>query len=287
MHIFNRKRFMIIFVILMFMMIIGSFYDYQIATTLSNPNSKFGIFLASYGQVPAMLLSSISGTLLFKIIDRQHKIKMALCVFFGILLNILAIMGISMDPMLYIKSMPLVLSVVIAILIVGMVDILILKLTKDSDKKDLKKFIILLLVVMFGQIILINMVKIPWSRPRMRMISEQSETLFQPWWQIGCNYKEQLINSGVAAEEFKSFPSGHAGNSTCAIMLAILPLICKQLQGKEKYLFISGIVFCALVSFSRLVMGAHFLSDITVGIFVTIMFIFIFTNLLWPNKTKE
>lgn len=287
MHIFNRKRFMFIFVILMFMMIIGSFYDYQIATTLYNPNSKFGIFLASYGQVPAMLLSSISGTLLFKIIDCQHKIKMALCVFFGILLNILAIMGISMDPMLYIKSMPLVLSVVIAILIVGMVDILILKLTKDSDKKDLKKFIILLLVVMFGQIILINMVKIPWSRPRMRMISEQSEALFQPWWQIGCNYKEQLINSGVAAEEFKSFPSGHAGNSACAIMLAILTLICKQLQGKEKYLFISGIVFCALVSFSRLVMGAHFLSDITVGIFVTIMFIFIFTNLLWPNKTKE
>lgn len=286
MHIFNRKRFILIFAVLTIMMAIGSFYDYQIAMVLYNPNSKLGIFLASYGQVPAMLLSSISGTLLFKMIDRQDKIKMILCVFFGVLLNILAIMAISMDPMLYIESMPLVLSVVIAILVVGIVDLLILKLTKDSDKKDLKKFIILLLVVMFGQIILINIVKVPWSRPRMRMISEQSELLFQPWWKIGCDYKEHLINIGVAAEEFKSFPSGHAGNSACAIMLTVLPLICKQYQGKEKWLLATGLAFTVLVSFSRLVMGAHFLSDIIVGMAVTIILIFLFTNLLWPSKEK-
>lgn len=284
MHIFNRKRFIVIFAALIIMMVIGSLHDYQIATILYNPNSKLGIFLASYGQVPAMSSISISGTLLFKMIDHQHKIKMGLCLFFGILLNLLVIMAISMDPMLYIESMPLILSVVIAILIVGIVDILILKLTQDSDKKDLKKFIILLLVVVFGQIILINVVKVPWSRPRMRMISEQSEAMFQPWWQIGCNLKEHLINIGVAAEEFKSFPSGHAGNSACAIMLGILPLICKQYQGKEKWLLAAGLAFTVLVSFSRLVMGAHFLSDITVGMSVTIILIFILTNLLWSSK---
>ena len=45
--------------------------------------------------------------------------------------------------------------------------------------------------------------------------------------------KNYLMALGVAAEEFKSFPSGHTGNAACAILLVILPLVCQKLKGKE------------------------------------------------------
>lgn len=41
-----------------------------------------------------------------------------------------------------------------------------------------------------------------------------------------------------------------------------------------------GIVFTIIVSYSRIVMGAHFLSDVCVGSIMTIVLIFIFLSLL-------
>ena len=105
----------------------------------------------------------------------------------------------------------------------------------------------------------------------MRMIAVQPEAAFQPWWVIGSEMKDTLMTMGVAAEEFKSFPSGHSGNAACALLLSILPLICSRLKGKETMLMASGILITLMVAGSRIVMGAHFLSDITVGMGITFL----------------
>lgn len=246
-------------------MVLGSFFDYGISQALFNESSVFGIFLASYGQLPGMLCFSVAGLLMIKIADKTQKIKSILSYIFGILLNVFAILGITLDPMLYIPKMSVVLSVVIALVIVLGVNVLMWNLTKGSHIEDVKKMIWLLLLAMLMQIIIINIVKIPWGRPRMRMISKEPLASFQPWWVIGSEMKDALMTLGVAAEEFKSFPSGHTGNATCALLLGALPLICPKLKGKETLMFSLGIAFTLLVAVSRIMMGAHFLTDVTVG----------------------
>lgn len=267
--IFQKKYCLFIICVLAGLMVIGSFYDYQISLKLYDPSRLFGILFASYGQLPAMLCMSISGLLLIKIANPIKKVKFILSYIFGGLLHVFAVLAITMDPMLYIQDMKLAISVIIAIILVGIVDVVIWKLVQDTEPKKLKKMIILLLTTMFLEIIIINLIKIPWGRPRMRMISQQSQAMFQPWWVIGSERKEQLMAIGIAAEEFKSFPSGHTGNAACAILLGTLPFISARLKGKETLLFFIGVVMTMIVAFSRIIMGAHFLSDVTVGMSVT------------------
>ena len=282
--IFNKKNCLIVIVMLISFMAIGSFFDYQISSAVYNQESWFGIFFASFGQLPAMLCFSVGGTLMIKVADRNKKLTLALSYIFGILLNAFALFGVAMDPMLYIKEMPLVLSIVIAIVVVVGVDVMIWRLTDTTSREDIKKVIWAFVGIMFIEIMVINIVKIPWGRPRMRMISVQPDAFFQPWWVIGSEMKDKLMAIGVAAEEFKSFPSGHTGNATCSILLCLLPIICSKLKGKENLLFWIGVIFAVVVAFSRLVMGAHFLTDVTVGLTITFVVSMIITRILWKNR---
>ena len=227
MKVFEKKNCLFVGILLLVFMIVGSFFDFQISTALFDPDSLFGMLFASYGQLPAMLCISTAGTLLIKIADHQKKVLLILSYLFGILLNAFAILGITMDPMLYIPHMSIVLSLIIAVILVGVVNFIMLKLTQDANRQQIKKVIILFIGVMFLEMIIINIIKIPWARPRMRMITAQNQ-VFQPWWVIGSDMKDHLMALGIAAEEFKSFPSGHTGNAACALLLEIGRASCRE-----------------------------------------------------------
>lgn len=285
--VFQKRNCLIVFIGLLGCMVVGSFYDYQISSTLYNPLSKFGTFLASYGQLPAMLCFSIGGSLLIHYVKDERKTPKRIGGYIGgVVLNVFAIFGVSMDPILYIEGMNIIVSVVIAIIIVLAVDFMMLKLVQDNDRKMIKKVIIVLIATMFIEIVLINIIKIPWGRPRMRMIMVEEQAVFQPWWVIGSGMKTQLMALGVAAEEFESFPSGHTGNATCAILISILPLISAKFKGKENLLFFTGIAFAFIVAFSRVIMGAHFLTDVTVGMSVTFMISVILVRKIFAHELK-
>ncbi len=286
MNALNKKNISMIVLMLLVFMIGGSFYDYQISQALFNIESPFRIFFASFGQAPAMLCLAAGGTLLFRMMDTNKKISSFFCVFFGIVLNLLAILGITMDPMLYIENMNPAVSALIAVVITAIADMLLLKLTKDSSKEQIKKFIQLALLTMFLQMIIINLIKIPWGRPRMRMISVTEQASFQPWWVIGSDMKTKLTAIGVASEEFKSFPSGHTGCASCAMLLAALPLLSDKLKGKENLLLGIGVLFTLIVAVSRIIMGAHFLTDVTVGMSVTFALICILIKVIYKDKNK-
>lgn len=280
----NKKICIGIFIILLICLCIGSFYDYQISSAVFNPNSKIGILLASYGQLPAMLSLAIGGTLLIRIADKNKRITYVLTIIGGALLNALAMMGITMDPLLYMKSMPWFMSLVIAIALVMIADLFVCQLSDGAEKGNMKRLAILLITAVFAELIIINIVKIPWGRPRMRLLAINSEATFQPWWVIGSTMKEHLTAIGVAAEEFKSFPSGHSGNAACALLFSVFPLVFPKLKGKGKSFFIAGLIFTILVAASRIVMGAHFLSDVTIGISISFIIIFLLYGYLWRNQ---
>lgn len=286
-NVFRKQNVIVVGCILGGLMLIGSFFDYQISQFLFNAKSSFGIFFAGYGQTPVAVCMSVAGMLLIVITQKRNKLIMCLSYLGGIVLTLFSIFMMTIDPLLYIKGMSLFVSLGIAITIVIFTNVIIYKLTQGTKRADLKKFIILLLLTAFLAIFVINIMKVFWGRPRMRMLAVTPEAVFQPWWIIGSNAKEHLMALGVAAEEFKSFPSGHSANAACAILIGALPLVCQSLKGKEDILFYIGLGLTLLIAFSRIIMGAHFVSDITVGITVTFIVELICIRLLWKRSLTK
>ena len=74
-QIYKKKYCIVIGVILLVLMGIGSIWDYQISQFFYNSSNIFGVFLAGYGQIPALLCMAAIGTLLLRMIDKDKKIK--------------------------------------------------------------------------------------------------------------------------------------------------------------------------------------------------------------------
>lgn len=60
-------------------------------------------------------------------------------------------------------------------------------------------------------------------------------------------------------------------NSAGVILLLMFPGFLPALKGKEKAIRIFAYSWCALVGVSRIMMGAHFASDVAVGIMLSFL----------------
>ena len=139
-------------------------------------------------------------------------------------------------------------------------------LMKNVDNKNLWIILLVALVAFaFALTAGVTLFKVIFHRPRFRAI-ESSMIPYYPWYERCSDYKGYMETFGLASEEFKSFPSGHAAASMGVPLIALfLPLIDEKYRKYRLPVFICGLVFSLLVMFSRLLVGAHYLSDVSMG----------------------
>lgn len=260
--------------VLFVMMIVGSIWDFPISSALYNQSNPFGILFASYGEAPAMLGLFTSGLLLILGCNKKRRGIALLQIVAGVLLCGFGGIMIAYLPNNYLTTSP-VLVAVIGICLLVLTAVAVLWLCKGAQREAMVRVALILFTVIFLEMILINVIKIPWERPRMRLIAENSQAYFVPWWSVGGNLREQLMALGVAGEEFKSFPSGHTANGAVLMLLCVLPYLKPSLQNRSRVLFYIGAVWGLLVALSRVIMGAHFITDTTMGFIVTFILILI------------
>ena len=121
-------------------------------------------------------------------------------------------------------------------------------------------------------------IKEAFRRPRFRCISDVTE-FFVPgakyidWWvPFRSEYLKidealsPILGHDYISEGFKSFPSGHTSEAAVMIFgLPYLSLVIPKLKGKESILLLVGFAFTVIMAFSRITMGAHYLSDVSMG----------------------
>lgn len=82
----------------------------------------------------------------------------------------------------------------------------------------------------------------------------------------------------ITKEEFKSFPSGHSGaGMILAMILPYLAYFFPKLKNRQTLLFYGGALFGAVMMFSRLLVGAHYLTDTCMGSLI-LMVVFYVAN---------
>lgn len=116
-----------------------------------------------------------------------------------------------------------------------------------------------------------------WGRMRFREMTDPIAE-FTRWYQI--------VPRGGFDNVYASFPSGHSMNSAGVILLTLLPPIIPALKDKEKALHIFVYIWCAVVGISRVFMGAHFASDVTVGILLSLTIFEVLRTLIFRKKQE-
>lgn len=294
----NKKikylSFYIIFAFTIILILIGTFFDLEIASMMYiSRDNAICKFFAGVGIGLPFLVYPIFGGYLFSdaLYHQEKKILRLLLLCYGIGMTLCSYYVAvhefcSYDAYNITKNwivFLIVLPIVIGLFIIGYI--------KGIDNKVNNIWIVLCLtaiVVVITYIGFVKMFKNVMNRPRYREMidGKLSIDLFHKFFEP---FKETkyYVSMGVRKEEFESFPSGHASASCLMIMmLSYLPIVFKKLESKRKLLFYIGLVYCILISITRMLVGAHFLTDICFGFLSTFIIIFVF-NLIVDKKIMK
>ena len=281
-----KKDVAIVAVILAFCLLVGSFFDYQISSALFNSSSLFGRFIEAAGELPFELTASIAGVMLVRSARPDSKASKWLAAL-GILINV-GLVGYEIIGSLHVGGKLIAFQLVLTFTLVIVANVIAYRLTRDTDPDDLTRWALMVLAVWAAQAIILNVIVKPlWSRPRMRVIEVTPGLNFQPWWVIGNPDKWSYIAAGVIKDGFKSFASGHTAHAAIGLMLAGLPAAAfKEKPSRRRVVFWTTAAVSVLVAFGRIVIGAHFLSDVSCGFALVLALECLAARIAYPNGVQ-
>lgn len=281
-----KKDVAIVAVILAFCLFVGSFFDYQISSALFNSSSLFGRFVEAAGELPFELTASVAGVMLVRSARPDSKASRWLAAL-GVLINV-GLIGYEIIGSLRVGGKLIAVQLVLTFVLVIAANIIAYRLTRDTDPDDFTRWALMVLAVWVVQAIILNVIVKPlWSRPRMRVIEVTPGLNFQPWWVIGNPDKWSYIAAGVIKDGFKSFASGHTAHAAIGLMLAGLPAAAftEKLSLRRVVFWVAAVV-AALVAFGRIVIGAHFLSDVSCGFALVLALECLAARIAYPNGVQ-
>lgn len=177
-------------------LVIGSFFDLQISEALVNPNDAFGVFGAAYGEYPFSLALLVGGMMLIMFRSRQRTGLALIQIALGILALVVGGVMTVVNPNRYLPGAP-VWNYLLNALIVGAVVWATIYLLRGVERSQAMRVATVVLLVVVAELIIINVIKVGWERPRMRMLLEQPDAVFSPWWNPGTPEKSALMAAGV------------------------------------------------------------------------------------------
>jgi len=263
-------------VVLMLTILAFGTIDYDVSTNLVNKDSAFGEFFNRHGEFPVGLALLIGTAVLFGTRKKEKVLNNVFGYIIAVPFMFLSSFFIGFMPFNYayehveggMPSGMFNLAIAICVIIFIVTLVVIKKLGKERLMKY-RKIAILFILLGISSVVVVNVIKIFWGRPRMRSISSIEQ--FKYWYEI---------NGPTFDNELKSFPSGHTANGF--LMVALSYLMPSKLWRNRFMIF--GIAWGSCVALSRVVLGAHFLSDVIVGGYVTIVVMFILEHFLLKNN---
>ena len=261
--------------VLFVLMIVGTVWDLPISKFMyPGHENTFGQIFAAFGRLPAFAGLVAGGVLLLSVRNRLRAGFTQWLALAGALVLIFG--GIALcakEAVSDISAMPLWVALLVTVFVSGAYSFGLLMLTRSCPTKTVIRFIGATLFAIVASFVFVELVKAVWGRPRMLLISTTgNESLFQPWYHPNGALKKRLLAEGVEKDLLSSFPSGHACSAACAMLLILLPTLGKQTRGRERAFLLLGAGWTLLVCFTRIMMGAHFLTDVTFACIVELLF---------------
>ena len=242
-------------------------YDLQISVAVANPESDFGIAMEILGELVAPILFVLAGftIILYSVrlnIVEYKKSKIAtgfICMMVGIGYSVYDLSKLS-----YIKS-------IISYIVVGiLIGIFMSIIYKQSNKRleYLIKIAVITVVYLIAMLVIINVFKMVWGRIRFRQMLALSDlSLFTPWY----------LPQGFTG--YRSFPSGHTANASSLYVLTLFAVFCKK-KWQKILCYTVPVVWIIFMASTRVLVGAHYCSDVLFGAGISVVIFLITKNIL-------
>ena len=255
--------------------VFGAFFDLEIAKAVyfgeEFSENPFGIIFAFIGLIPTFVGWAFLGASILPFVKTQEMRtgKKRALVTLSVLLFVLSFFYFCNTLMMVNDrafSVPWYLAYPVGIAIIALAAYGGYSLSKRSRREKLLEKLVFLAFVSIVTMIIIMATKGIMDRPRFRFVLEmQNDAYFRSFWQRGSDIKAGVSN-GSLSDEFSSFPSGHSAYSMFAIF--IFPALADYSPKLEKYkgaLFALGFIWWVATAFSRLTVGAHYLTDVSLA----------------------
>lgn len=264
----NKKNIFIFLGVTATLLIFFSFFDLSISMTIFNIESKFGIFFAAFGEWPYSIIAVFSTSALLVTRDKTIKWKNIMGIIVYGLIGLLFTAMVAMMPGRYISALPTALMWIIALGIYA-ASLFVCTKIAQTHSVNLRQAAVISIFTIVAATVSINIIKQFWGRPRMRIMTNPTNE-FTPW----------FIPQGIAAsDEYKSFPSGHSANSATIICITLLPMFVDRLKNNKTVLYIIAAAWTLTVMISRVIMGAHFSTDVIMGTAISVAGFYIVKHL--------
>ncbi len=247
-------------------------FDLEISMAVYDPKSLFGIIFETIGELPAFFIAIVScAALILTSLKKPMWTKISQLFVFGLLLVFCSLLA-GILPFNYLE-LPLWPGMILGIVYVILAFWLVGKIPLHRYSELRRAAIIGLSTFLFA-LIAVDLIKIGWGRMRFRDINGSVSGFFTWYIPHGWTFDNELM----------SFPSGHAANAAVTIVITLVPTILPKLKKYSRSLFAGAICWIVLVMISRVIIGAHFMSDVVAGATLVLLVFTLLTYLIKPIK---
>ena len=245
------------------LLVLGTLFDQTISNAIYQPEHFVAKLFESVGIFPPFIFLSATFVVLFFLVeeeDRRRVWKKALFAAIAVLPYV--VYGFMASETFVEKTWVRILVGVGASAILTPLTFLVLKGRTREALKRLEVFLVFASIVcVLSSLLTINVMKYVWGRVRYReMMAAEDYALqdFTPWYHI----------NGFSLHGHHSFPSGHTCSATNLLVLCALEKVYPDAAKKNVTIRLAVGMYIFLMAYSRIVIGAHFLSDVTVGFLI-------------------
>ncbi len=137
----------------------------------------------------------------------------------------------------------------------------------DDTLRRLPRYACVTICSILLALLLVNALKNPIGRMRYRAMNVIGDfSGYTPWYVVnGQPDKAWMRETFGTADAFKSFPSGHTRAAAATFYLVSLADVIGVKGRRRAMLWCFAVLFTGLVAVSRIMVGAHFFSDVLVG----------------------
>jgi membrane-associated phospholipid phosphatase len=290
-----QKKYIVLICVLIAMLLFASFYDLEISQKCyigQNPKDNiFGIIFSYIGVIPTFVGWSFLATIILflskSVCIRKTRIFLKIIAIFQYVLAFFFLNNSIMFTNNHIINIhwPLAYSIGTLILLFSIYGGYLF--SKKSNNKNLLSEAVFISLISIITMFFTMTIKEIMVRPRYAFVLEMNDyNFFINWWENGRALKNS-VGESVDSEYFKSFPSGHSSYSMFSVF--IFPFLNKfnnTFLKKERVLFFCGIIWWMLTAYSRITIGAHYLSDVCCAGLIT-MISYLITTFIYFKKNRQ